>query len=1008
MKKSIKKKLLIGLVSVFATFTIAGVGITFAKTAFAEEASISFTGFEMVYSLGDKIEIPADASVKYNNGLYAAENCYLIRPDGGALSGKSFSLDTVGEYTLVLEATVSGKKISAQKNFKVLKEYYTVSKEDSQVYYGELNDTYKRKKMNYGVVAELTEGATLTIAEPLNVYAAKKVDLFTFNLVRMDCDVNYLNIRLTDCYNPDIEINIQYWKRINMETYMKAGPKGGGLVGLSSDDNGQYSIGGSNYSRGIFGTGTRGNRPMNGNYNNITLSFENTEDGKIRIWSNTPEHESNPNGDDRLITEINNDKLYSTVFPGFTTGEVILSITATGFNNVKTARVEIGNIQGRTNEQLNKFGAYNDADAPAIQVSADGTDNKIIAGLEAKIPEAVAYDASGVKKLDYTVWYNYTDPNSKRAITVKDGKFLAKQKGTYTVEYRATDVYGNVATKLFDLVAFKEANEGISLVLDDKITDAEIGSSVDLSNYSVNSVCKDYNVKVMITTPNGETTDTTSSAQAYNLEEIGTYTVKYLYSDIYYDGEYSYNFKSVASDKAVFEKRSIPVPEYYIEGATYSVEDVKAYAYSGNKKKSVELNLYVSYDGGAYRKIAADGFNVEKASSLKLKLAVKEDESVYIESKDVEIVDVGYGSNSFDIAKYFVGDFAGEAKNDYTTYTSAKNGEAALKFINPLLLSNFAFTFAVGKDTEVAGMDLILTDYYDRTKTAVISLNNENGEADLVAINGVLSAIPDSWKGKTYQVTYDGASVDFNGLKTAIDFGFSSDLCLFELRFRSVRKGFSFNLSALCNQPFGAQSYDDVKPMVSAELPPVVVSVNDEFVTDIPKVADILSPSKNKCLLTVYYAESDDSDIEIFSDINGNALRELPANVNYVIKFTQYGTYTFTYAYTDGAGKTRELQQLVYVYDLVAPTIRFKEQPSSTIGVKVGEEVKPLEVVVDDNVSKTENLTVWTVIYDSRDRFIAATNETFVLKEKGYYTIYIHCKDEGGNASFVKYEVYAG
>ena len=389
-------------------------------------------------------------------------------------------------------------------------------------------------------------------------------------------------------------------------------------------------------------------------------------------------------------------------------------------------------------------------------------------------------------------------------------------------------------------------------------------------------------------------------------------------------------------------------------------------------------------------------------------MRLKGDESVYIESEEVKIVDVGYGSNSFDIAKYFVGDFAGEAKNDYTTYTSAKNGEAALKFINPLLLSNFAFTFAVGKDAEVAGMDLILTDYYDRTKTAVISLNDENGEANLVAINGVSSAIPESWKGKTYQVTYDGASVDFNGLKTAVDFGFSSDLCLFELRFRSVRKGFPFNLSALCNQPFGAQSYDDVKPMVSAELPPVVVSVNDEFVTDIPKVADVLSPSKNKCLLTVYYAESDDSDIEIFSDVNGNALRELPANVNYVIKFTQYGTYTFTYAYTDGAGKTRELQQLVYVYDLVAPTIRFKEQPNSTIGVKVGEEVKPLEVVVDDNVSKTENLTVWTVIYDSRDRFIAATNETFVLKEKGYYTIYIHCKDEGGNASFVKYEVYAG
>lgn len=86
-----------------------------------------------------------------------------------------------------------------------IKEYYTVSNDTSSVYYGELNGTYKEKGMNNGVVAELTEGATLTVSEPLNVYAAKKVDLFTFNLVRMDCDVNYLSIRLTDCYDPNIE-----------------------------------------------------------------------------------------------------------------------------------------------------------------------------------------------------------------------------------------------------------------------------------------------------------------------------------------------------------------------------------------------------------------------------------------------------------------------------------------------------------------------------------------------------------------------------------------------------------------------------------------------------------------------------------------------------------------------------------------------------------------------------------------------------------------------------------
>ena len=99
---------------------------------------------------------------------------------------------------------------------------------------------------------------------------------------------------------------------------------------------------------------------------------------------------------------------------------------------------------------------------------------------------------------------------------------------------------------------------------------------------------------------------------------------------------------------------------------------------------------------------------------------------------------------------------------------------------------------------------------------------------------------------------------------------------------------------------------------------------------------------------------------------------------------------------------------MVYVYDLVAPTIRFKNEPTSVIGVSIGKEISALEVVAEDNLTKTEDLVFWTIIYDERGRFISATQGAYVLKEKGRYTVYIHCKDEDGNASSVKYEVYAG
>ena len=1009
MNKSVKKKLFICVAGLVAAFAVSGAVITAVKPVLANDTSISFDEFETVYSVGDTLEIPDTAGIKYKDVLYPAENCYLVRPDGGAVAGRSFTLDAVGEYTLILEATANGRKISASKTFKTLKEYYTLSNETSTVSYGELNGTYKKKGMNNGIVAELTEGATITFSEPINVYADKTVEMFTFNLVRMDTAVNYLTIRLTDCYNPDIEIDIQYWKRYYMETYMKAGPKGSGLVGLSSDDNGQYSIAGNNYSRGIFGTGTRGNRPMNGNYNNITMLFENAEDGKIRLWSNTPEHESNPNGDTRLITEINNDKLYSEVFPGFTTGEVIVSITATGFNNVQTARVEVGKFNGKTNEELNTFGAYNETVAPVIEVAADETDDKIISGTKVKIPEVKALDASGIRgKVDYTVWYNYTDENSKRAINVDGGKFFAKEMGTYTIEYRAEDVYGNRATKTFDLLAYKEGTEGISFTSATKYTETEIGSSINLSDYSVTSLCKKYDVTVLLTDPNGETTDVTSSLSSVTVNEIGNYKVEYLYSDAYYDGVYSYTFDCVPSDKAVFEKKSIPVPEYFIEGAKYSVEEINAYIYGNNGKETAALKAYISYDGGDYREISSDGFNVEKASKLKLKLAVADDESVFIESAESEIVNVGYGTVKLDVAKYFVGDFSGEAKDDYTTFTSIKNGDASMKFVNPLLVSRFSFSFYIDSAATLGGMDIVLTDYYDRAKTAVISFNDGEGSATSVAVNGAVSAIASSWKGRNFVVSCDGSYVYFAGSASGANFGFSSDLCLLDVRFRSVKKGFSFNLAALCNQPYGKQVTDDSRPMISASLPPIVTSVNDVYVTDIPKFADVLSPSANKCTLSVNLIKSGEEEVKPFVDETGRELVNLPANRSYTIKFTEFGCYTFTYSYKDGAGKQGLLQQLVYVYDLTAPTIKFKNEPGSTIGVSVGKEIEPLEVIVEDNVTKTEDLIVWTVVYDERGRFIVATKGNFVLKEEGRYTVYIHCKDESGNASSVKYEVYAG
>lgn len=1012
MKKSIKKNVLLCIIAAVTVFAsvCAGYSIVGGNRVLAETAAISFENLKTSYAVGEKIEIPDSAKIDLDGELLTVEKSYVVKPDGSATAGKTFDLDTVGEYTLVFESTKDGKKVSAKQAFKVLKNYYTVTG-DSTVSYGELNAKFAEEGMMYGVVAELTEGATLSFAEPINVIGTpgERLNLFTFNLIRADAAVNYLSIRLVDCYDPEIELDIQYWRRINQETYLNAGPKGGGLVGLSENTSGQYAIGDRVYARGIFGavpTGAWDHGNGKVTYNNITISLEYTNDGKIRIWSRTPDLSR----EYQLVTEINNDKLYGTSFPGFTTGEAMLSITATGFNGVSTARVEFGDIQGKRNEELNTFCEYAETKKPEIVIE-NQTDTKIVAGVQAKIPAAKAYDASGLKgDVDYSVWYNYSDPSSRRTVAVKNGAFMPEELGTYTVEYRAEDIYGNKQTKLCNLIAVKNAAVGIAIDVDEVKT-ANIGSEVDLTKYTVDSLCKKQNVTVKVTSPSGGVTDVTSSASNYSIGEIGNYTVTYYYSDAFYSGTYSYTLVSSFGGKPVFEKNAIPVPEYFIAGASYSVEDVKAFTYSGTTKSAVELKAYASYDGGAYEAISTEEFTVKKASTLKLKLTVKSDETIAIESAVSQIVDVGYNDlSTFDVAKYFVGDFTGAAQNSSSTFTATKSGSPSMKFINPLLASKFSFAFSVDKNASLLGLDFIFTDYYDKNRTAVISFNDGDGEAKNTTVNGVSSALTASWKGKEVSLSFDGGKVEIDRVPTVTDFGFTSDLALLEIRARSVTKGFAFNVISVCNQPFGKQPEDEATPLISAKLPSILALINDEFVTDIPQVADVLSPSaKKNCLLTVTLTKNGESSPSALTDASGKTLSNVSANENYTVKFADYGCYVFTYTYKDGANKRGRLQQLVYVYDLVAPTIAFKKAPSGKIGVSVGKEIKPLEVVVSDNLTKTEDLTVWTVVFDERDRFIlATTEETFVLKETGNYSVYIHCKDENDNTAYVKYEVYAG
>ena len=337
MNGTLKKRSSFIIILAMLAFVAAVIAVSHAfRRAAAEEAVVS-ADIKANYDLGKTLVLPENAAIEVGGETYAAKNGYLVYPSGKAVGGKTYELSETGRYTLVLEAAIQGKMRSAEKTFTVNQNLYRVSDAESYVEYGEINSYFAKGGMSKGLGIHLTDGATFTYSAPINVYENKITDIMRFNLMRRDNKVEYLTVRLTDCYDPSIAVEVIYWK-VSMEEYviLTAGQKGYSALGLNeaktdSGETGKYVIDGKQYNVGVFGTEVEGNRDRadNKNVNNITLTFDTTDRQAIKIYEST---DTEPHT--KLVTQLNNDKLYSYKFPGFTDGNVILSITASGLKGV--------------------------------------------------------------------------------------------------------------------------------------------------------------------------------------------------------------------------------------------------------------------------------------------------------------------------------------------------------------------------------------------------------------------------------------------------------------------------------------------------------------------------------------------------------------------------------------------------------------------------------------------------------------------------------------------------
>ena len=675
-KVKILSVLLVGMIALCASALLFGI----EKNENVYAAEVSVGGIRTEYLYKDTVNVPEKATMTVGGENYESDSFYVILPDGNRISSAKLTLDVCGEYSIVYEKTINGKRYSAAKTFKVKKKVFELISGNDGIEYGALNKQFEVMGYAGGLNIGLAEGDVFELNKPFNIYENNLKDLISFNCMQTEPVLcNFITLRLTDCYDPSVYLDITYKRGERYySTNIVAGTCGGKTVGLVQNEQGNVKVGRDAFEIGKEGTTVYGNNPDNGNYSNLSYYLDTTDKNKIKIYVRVGDGTSNA-----LVSEINNDKAYQYTFKGFTDGNVFLSLRAQSLVGVSEAPIQIARLGDFSGRDFLTTDYYNDDLSPIFQPNDFEKEYKIAVGKEVIVPEVAVNDDYGIRGLaDYAVTYEKNTANASN-VSVKNGIFVPARKGVYVIDYFAYDVYGNRSELSINLYAV-DAENGITAVckLGGNVSAGErykLSDIVDITSLNENIL----SVAVTIETPKGERIEAKSFSQIYVFEEVGTYSIQYTYSDIFYGGEITADVNVVPNALPKFESDKLYTNRYYIKNAEYSLLNVKARNYTVSGSEVVNTKTYVSYDGGEYAEINPKEFVVAGNSTIQFKTVCVNNENVYIESDLRKIVDVGYGDDdTVEIARYFDGNMFAKIE-DRVPLLTASSSDAYFEFINP-------------------------------------------------------------------------------------------------------------------------------------------------------------------------------------------------------------------------------------------------------------------------------------------------------------------------------------
>ena len=988
-----KRNVIALLLVVTAFASVLFLTSTFDKKVAAANAIFPENVIRDTYYLNQELTLPSSVKVVYDGVEYELNEKALVYPDGSAYDKDVFTLNLYGDYKAVYTLKNKDRIVKSEKTFSVIDKNFGVSSEYSSAEYGKLTGEFANGTgKTDGIKISLASGDTFNYNVPINVNKKSTSDFITLYTPQSpdSADAGNIFVRLTDCYDSSIYVDFLLWYEAGQSVHARAGGAKQDLSGLNTNPrvsvtgnpvyiNGEeWYVATTRFGR-ILGHSSVGTAPSG-----FTWRYD-SQTKEVRI--------NNRAGDFVTVTQLANTDIYgSKTFGGFTTGEVYLSVYAENYNK-SAARIEIAQIDGAFEEELISAD-YKDETSPVVTLDERIPENGVVyvaKGETVEIFKATATDVSNAK-ISSAVYYNY-ESTKRSSVYVKNEKFVAERPGAYTIVYVATDYFGNSTMKTVTVNCVETENGKTIDFSVAKIEELRAGYEVELPDYFV----KGLNGKVTVDvyeTCDGEKTKILNNK--FIPKKVGTYEISYFYYDDISAYEYSYCIESVASD-AVIIPTDFYLPRYFIKGAEYSLDVIKAETFTSKTGNYVDTEFFVKYDGGEYVRTDVRSFTISGNESASVKYVCGDE---FVESRSIKIIDVGFNS-TFDMAAYFQGDFTAEANSNRIRYTSdVTSGNNELQFINALSLSNFRLEFTVPTGAYYKSLTVKLTDCYDADKSITVNLYNTLGAIGATVNGTAYKSTGNFADGSIKSLYYDNSSKKLvlpGGTAVPLESQFKTDLVFLDVVLEDINGEAYVEFTTVNNQPFSTTYFDIIEPIISFTDRSGRYDIGEKIVLDPALYTDVISPSLyGKLTIEVL----DPSENHVVSDegvkLDGTTL----ANEKYTITLNSYGNYRINYKTVDQGGNVASLPCVINVEDDVKPTITIKEE---IVRVKVLSVTKLDNFTVSDNLTATENLKVTVIVMDVKQNSVVFVGDEFAARYVGTYTVYVYCADGVGNESFATF-----